>query len=75
MGVLPCKREGCEHIMCERYSHDFGYLCWECFNELVGLGVKTDIAAFLREKVAIDRNPDASRAYFDEIFPPQHGSE
>ncbi len=34
MGVLACDRYGCENIMCDFYSHTYGYLCWECKNEL-----------------------------------------
>jgi len=42
MGVIPCDRVGCENIMCSRLSDRYGYLCWECFDELVALGT-TDI--------------------------------
>ena len=34
MGVLRCDRNGCENIMCNRYSHKYGYICYECFKEL-----------------------------------------
>ncbi len=69
MGVLACDREGCENIMCDRLSDTFGYLCWECFDELVGLGVQTDIAVFLEGGVTADRNQEAARAYFEKMFP------
>ena len=37
MGVKNCSRTECDNIMCDRYSTDFGYICNECFEELVGL--------------------------------------
>jgi hypothetical protein len=35
MGVLACDRDGCTNIMCDRYSHNFGYICGDCFSEMV----------------------------------------
>lgn len=35
MGVLACDRHQCDNIMCDRYSHEFGYLCNTCFAELL----------------------------------------
>lgn len=35
MSVLACDRAGCRNIMCDRYSHRFGYICSECFHELL----------------------------------------
>lgn len=35
MGVMACDRNECKSILCERYSRSFGYICNECFNELV----------------------------------------
>jgi hypothetical protein len=34
MGVLACDRKGCERIMCDYYSPEHGYICWECIQEL-----------------------------------------
>ena len=34
MGVLACNRRGCPNIMCDRYSHTYGYICSDCFIEL-----------------------------------------
>lgn len=47
MGVLTCHRKGCENIMCDRYSHEFGYICEECFEELRNLSSDTDIKGFM----------------------------
>lgn len=38
MGVLACDRHGCENIMCDFYSHEHGYICWECREELLNKG-------------------------------------
>jgi len=35
MSVLRCNRRGCDGIMCGRLSRTFGYICGECFEELV----------------------------------------
>lgn len=34
MGIMQCSRNGCDTIMCHRYSDQYGYICIECFNEL-----------------------------------------
>lgn len=34
MGVKACNRKGCDHIMCDNYSSDYGYICHSCFTEL-----------------------------------------
>lgn len=46
MGVLACDRNGCSNIMCDRHSYEYGYLCNECFDELVATNPK-DIDAFM----------------------------
>lgn len=35
MGVMGCHRKDCDHIMCDYYSSKYGYICWDCRNELV----------------------------------------
>jgi hypothetical protein len=35
MGAMGCDREGCEHVMCNRYNREVGYICWECFDEFI----------------------------------------
>ena len=47
MGVLACNRNGCDHTMCDRYSHTYGYICNECFEELVDRYDETDIEQFM----------------------------
>lgn len=34
MGVMACDRNGCDHVLCEHYSSTYGYICWECLDEL-----------------------------------------
>jgi len=45
MGVLSCDKNYCGNIMCDRYSEEFGYLCYECFNDLLDLQkIKPDLS-------------------------------
>lgn len=68
MGVLACDRTGCGNIMCDRLSHEHGYLCNDCFDELCELGIQTDIHSFINSEKK-ERNRDAERKYFEAIFP------
>ena len=69
MGVIPCYRGDCENIMCDRQGPE-GNLCNECFDELVELGVGTDLDDFMES----DKKPPGqdgvdSYAYWNERFP------
>ncbi len=67
MGVLSCDRPGCDNIMCDRYSGKHGYLCWECFNELVAK--KIPVSEFMRTiRAEEDENP-YTEEFYNEIFP------
>lgn len=35
MGVMACHRAGCENILCDRYSPEYGYICEDCYQELL----------------------------------------
>ena len=35
MGVMACCRYDCENIMCDRYVSGIGYICDECYAELL----------------------------------------
>lgn len=35
MGLMRCVRLNCESIGCCRYSKEYGYICDDCFDELV----------------------------------------
>lgn len=54
MSVLACRRAGCENIMCDRYSTQYGYICEECFEELVNS--KLSISYFMQMlKISSDK--------------------
>ena len=69
MSVLVCSRNGCMRIMCERYSNSYGYICDECFAELVQLGITTSIETFMRSNKAPGVDTDMAAAYFAKEFP------
>lgn len=68
MSVARCCRTGCGHVLPERYSRNYGYLCYECFEELVSLGPDVDINAFLSSSKRPDQELVA-RTRFDAEFP------
>ena len=69
MGVLWCARSDCDNVMCDRYSHKYGYICWECFDELVEEGPDTDVKLFmLTEKPDIEVNKEGAYEKFNDIF-------
>lgn len=77
MGVLPCDRVGCDNIMCDRLGAYRGiqyYICDRCFDELVRIGPQADVESFMEGGLIESFDPDASRAYFDSIFPIMRGS-
>jgi len=42
MGALSCFHCDCNNIMCSRYSYTYGYICNECFEELVSSNLDID---------------------------------
>jgi len=69
MGVLSCDRNGCDRIMCDRYSSEYGYICWECFDELVASGPTTDIEVFMNSLKRINRDTkEESQARYNVVF-------
>ena len=70
MSVLACSREGCRNIMCDRYSYRHGYICDECFRELVESGPDTSIDVFMRSaKRKNQTRRDVALSRFDVEFP------
>lgn len=70
MGVMACSREGCDGIMCSKHSHEHGYICYECFDELVETGPTTDIAEFMSSEKTHRRKYEALARYataFEEV--------
>ncbi len=65
MGVLPCSRVGCTNVMCDRLSQKWGYICDDCFEEMVLTRV-IDIGAFLetpRKEKVLDQEA------YEKMFP------
>lgn len=51
MGVLACDRNECENIMCDRYSREYGYICNECFVELVNSGISFEFFMYSQKNL------------------------
>lgn len=68
MGVLSCDRNECKNIMCDRLSHKYGYICYECFEELVNSGPTTDIKTFMKSEKNESSEEEAIGRY-DKAFP------
>jgi len=70
MGVMACDRTGCDNVMCDRYSNRLGYICCECFDELVNLGITANVEEFMDtpKRVRPEQYVDA-RECFDKVFP------
>jgi hypothetical protein len=72
MGVMQCSRNGCQSILCDRYSSEFGYICEDCVMELENMAPNSDIAAFMasRKRPRHHRNAEKDnwRAYLREEF-------
>ena len=72
MGVKSCSRNGCESIMCDRYSTEYGYICYSCFDELglKQLSTHNEIVAFMEyPKNGIPEKPRIPYQFYDELFP------
>lgn len=69
MSVLSCARRGCPNIMCDRLSHEHGYICDECYEELVNSGPTTDIAEFMEDsRPAYNKKAQAEARYNAEFI-------
>ena len=68
MGVLRCNRRGCENIMCDRYSHEHGYICNECFSEFVR-ATGTDSYDFMKSEKGHEVIEQDREEYCNNIFP------
>jgi len=63
MGALTCNRLGCNNVMCSRYSPTYGYLCNDCFEELVEYGLGVRIIDFMESVPGDYAEPDMSRSF------------
>lgn len=71
MSAMECDRNGCYEIMCRRYSHKFGYICGECFQEMVSWCQATHgtVGAFMSTIKSSDVFPTHyTREQLEEIF-------
>lgn len=71
MGVKGCNRTGCDHILCDRYSTEFGYICGECFEDLVRKGVESSINVFMAvvKPPVQDEDRELAQRRFEQEFP------
>jgi hypothetical protein len=67
MGVMECNRNGCDNITCEHYSREYGYICDDCFEELVNCGPYYDIEIFMNTPKRKSKEAEA-RARFTAVF-------
>ena len=63
MGVQSCGKNGCEYVMCDRYSPTYGYICEECFEELVNSGATTNIQDFMNSEKSKENKGEAKARY------------
>jgi len=54
--------------MCDRYSTEYGYICDECFEELVRRGPEANIEEFMSSGKRPNRK-EAAEARFSVEFP------
>ena len=69
MGVMACDRKGCENVMCDRLSHDYGYICYECYQELVDSGPETNVEVFMNTDKKPTNMREEAEARYDFVFP------
>ena len=67
MSVLACSRLGCDNVMCDYYSDEHGYICWECLRELREKG-SCDIETFMGSVKKSDIPEDNWDEYLDKVF-------
>ena len=69
MSVMKCDRNNCENICCNRYSHNHGYLCNSCFEELVKKGNNYSIIKFMvSDAPQNDFDSEEARRHYNSIF-------
>jgi len=66
MSVKACDRNCCESTMCDRLSREHGYICDDCYEELIAHGPEASVEEFMASK---KKNLEAARARFDAEFP------
>ncbi len=69
MGVLHCARNGCSNIMCDRYSYTYGYICNECFEELVSSDKYDTFKGFMNSQKQKEQVVNDIRKRCEDEFP------
>ena len=67
MGVMPCDRNGCENILCRKYSIEYGYVCDECLEEMKDLQQNSFNFSIVKFMKSIKKQPE-QLTDLDEIF-------
>jgi len=68
MGVLACDRDGCENVMCDRFSSKYQfYLCNECFSEMCDS--KLTVEMFIKTEKGGHVTALFPYEYYDNEFP------
>lgn len=75
MGVLKCCRRDCLTVMCDRYSVEYGYICGDCFSELVNHGRSVSIKDFMDTPKNDPSYYDDAVEYYDSIFSIQRDTD
>jgi hypothetical protein len=65
--LAECDRNGCDVIGCIRYSDRYGYICDDCFEEL--LFWRGGIDEFMYTIKYPQDEKEARKAYFEKVFP------
>ncbi len=71
MSFNECSRNGCDNILCDRYSPNYGYICNECFNELIDMNLypsESIIGHFMRSEKEKKSTFDYRWAYEEEFY-------
>lgn len=70
MGVMACDRAGCDNVMCDHYSGTFGYICYNCKEELIDTRGSITIGEFMKSpKLEFKRDESyAWSSYVERIF-------
>jgi len=68
--MTKCARAGCNNTDCQRHSVKFGYLCSQCFEELMQLKTPVNISRF----ISTEAKPKTFRQqqilhFYDALFP------
>ena len=67
MSFASCQRKDCTNFLCDLFSNQYGYICRECFLDLIATGPTTDIADFMQSESKPD-GLDGARIRYSKVF-------